>query len=146
MNVAEAMSRDPVTVTADTSLRRATELMQSKGVHHLPVVDPNGRLVGILTDRDVKHAVFLPALAEHLGWDQRRYKALRVREVMTWSVVTTTPDTSLAQAAAIMFQRRIGSLPVLQDGRVVGILTETDVLSGLRHDKRIEVEPEYFAW
>jgi CBS domain-containing protein len=140
------MSRDPVTVTADTSLRRATELMQSKGVHHLPVVDPNGRLVGILTDRDVKHAVFLPALAEHLGWDQRRYKALRVREVMTWSVVTTTPDTSLAQAAAIMFQRRIGSLPVLQDGRVVGILTETDVLSGLRHDKRIEVEPEYFAW
>jgi signal-transduction protein with cAMP-binding, CBS, and nucleotidyltransferase domain len=45
-----------------------------------------------------------------------------------------------------MFQRRIGSLPVLQDGRVVGILTETDVLSGLRHDKRIEVEPEYFAW
>jgi acetoin utilization protein AcuB len=146
MNVRDAMTPEPLTVNPDTSLRVAKDLMRTKGINHLPVVDETGRLVGILTDRDVKHAVFLPALAEHLGWDQRRYKALRVREVMTWSAVTTAPDTPLGQAAAIMFQRRIGSLPVLEAGRVVGILTETDVLAGLRNEQTIEAEPEYFAW
>lgn len=146
MNVRNAMTQEPVTVTPDTSLRSAKDLMRTKGIHHLPVVDETRRLVGILTDRDVKHAVFLPVLAEHMGWDQRRYKSLRVREVMTWSAVTTAPDMPLTQAAAIMFQRRIGSLPVVEDGRVVGILTETDVMAGLRSDEKVEAEAEYFAW
>jgi CBS domain-containing protein len=140
------MTREPITVTPDTSLRAAQETMRTRGIQHLPVVDETRRLVGILTDRDVKHAVFLPVLAEHMGWDQRRYKSLRVREVMTWSAVTTAPEMPLTQAAAIMFQRRIGSLPVVDDGRVVGILTETDVMAGLRSDQKIEEPAEYFAW
>jgi acetoin utilization protein AcuB len=146
MDVRYAMTRDPVTASPDTSLRVATDLMRSKGIHHLPITDDAGRLVGILTDRDIKHAVFLPALAEHLGWDQRRFKALRVREVMTWSVLTTNPDVPLTQAAATMFQRRIGSLPVVENGRLVGILTETDVLSGLRREDKISTEEENFFW
>jgi CBS domain-containing protein len=143
MNVRDAMSPNPVSVTPESLLRSATDLMRGRGVHHLPVVDDAGRLVGILTDRDVKHAAFLPVLAEHLGWDQRRFKSLRVRDVMTWSVVTTLPDTPLAQAAAAMFQRRIGSLPVVDGGRLVGILTETDVLAGLRHDRQIDATSDY---
>jgi acetoin utilization protein AcuB len=145
MKVRDVMSWNPVTATPDTSLRIATDQMRGKGIHHLPVTDDAGRLVGILTDRDIKHAGFLPALAEHLGWDQRRFKALRVREVMTWSVLTTTPETPLTQAAATMFQRRIGSLPVVEDGQLVGILTETDVLSGLRQEQKTDASDKMFS-
>jgi CBS domain-containing protein len=65
---------------------------------------------------------------------------------MTWSVVTTQADTELVQAALTMFQRRIGSLPVVADGRLVGILTEHDVFAGLKKGSGIEAEAELFLW
>ena len=65
---------------------------------------------------------------------------------MTWSVVTTHADTELVQAALTMFQRRIGSLPVVADGRLVGILTEHDVFTGLTKGLGIEAEAEFFLW
>jgi acetoin utilization protein AcuB len=131
MNVRDVMSKDPVTVAPDAPLRRATDLMQERGIRHLPVVDDTGRLLGMLTDRDVEHAAFLPALSDYLGWQPSRLKAPRVRDLMTWSVVTTHPDATLAQAGLTMFHRRIGSLPVIEEGRLIGILTETDILKAL---------------
>ena len=65
---------------------------------------------------------------------------------MTWSVVTTHPDTPLVQAALTMFQRRIGSLPVVADGRLVGIVTEWDVFTGLRGGRRVEEATDPFLW
>jgi acetoin utilization protein AcuB len=65
---------------------------------------------------------------------------------MTWSVVTTQADVPLVQAALTMFQRRIGSLPVVADGRLVGILTEHDVFTGLTKGSGIEAEAEFFLW
>ena len=65
---------------------------------------------------------------------------------MTWSVVTTQADTPLVQAALTMFQRRIGSLPVVADGRLVGILTEHDVFTGLTKGSGVESEAEFFLW
>ena len=65
---------------------------------------------------------------------------------MTWSVVTTQADTPLVQAALTMFQRRIGSLPVVADGRLVGILTEHDVFTGLTKGSGVEGEAEFFLW
>lgn len=129
--VSEVMTKDPLTVGPDTSLRVAKGLMRDKGIRHLPVVEETGRLLGVLTDRDVRHAAFVPALAEYLTWESRRLKAPRVRDVMTWSVVTTHPDATLAQAGLSMFQRRIGSLPVVDNGRLVGILTDTDLLRAM---------------
>ena len=120
--------------------------MQDKGIRHLPVIDETGRLLGMLTDRDIRHAAFVPALAEHTGWAPHRVKAPRVRDVMTWSVVTTHADTTLVQAALTMFQRRIGSLPVVADGRLVGILTESDVFNGLKKGHGIEAEADLFLW
>ncbi len=114
--------------------------MQDRRIRHLPVVDETGRLLGILTDRDIRHAAFVPALADYLAWEARRLKAPRVRDVMTWSVVTTHPDVTLAEASFTMFQRRIGSLPVVDNGRLVGILTERDVLAALGKGSEIETD------
>jgi len=129
--VKHLMTENPLTAGPDMPLRQAASLMRDRKIRHLPVVEEGGRLVGILTDRDVRHAAFVPALAERLTWELRRMKSLRVRDVMTWSVVTTHPAATLTQAGMTMFQRRIGSLPVVENGRLVGILTETDVLGAL---------------
>jgi acetoin utilization protein AcuB len=136
MKVKDVMTAPPLTVELNTSLPQANAVMKQRGIRHLPVVDHAGRVIGILTDRDVSHAAFVPALAEYLSWDPRRFRTPRVRDVMTWSVVTIDPAATLVQAGLIMFQRRIGSLPVVDNGRLVGILTERDVLAALRHTER----------
>ena len=144
MIVKNVMTENPLTLGPDAPLRDAVNLMRDRKIRHLPVVEQGGRLVGMLTDRDVRHAALVPALAEHLPWELRRLKSLRIRDVMTWSVVTTHPKATVAQAGVIMFQRRIGSLPVVDDGRLVGILTETDVLSALT--KGQETDPDALVW
>jgi acetoin utilization protein AcuB len=144
MIVKNVMTENPLTLGPDAPLREAVNLMRDRKIRHLPVVEQGGRLVGMLTDRDVRHAALVPALAEHLPWELRRLKSLRIRDVMTWSVVTTHPEATVAQAGVIMFQRRIGSLPVVDEGRLVGILTETDVLSALT--KGQETDPDALVW
>ena len=146
VKVGDVMTKQPAVVGLDTPVREAAELMRSKVVRHLPVVDEAGHVAGILTDRDLRHAAFMPALAEQAGWEPHRAKAPRVRDVMTWSVVTTHPDTPLVQAALTMFQRRIGSLPVVADGRLVGIVTEWDVFTGLRGGRRVDEATDPFLW
>jgi len=137
--VAEAMRRRPITIDPDAPLGTALAVMVERSVRHLPVVDDDGRLIGMLTDRDIRSAVIAPALAERLParWRgranalQRCGEALRVRDAMTWDCVTTRPDASLAQAAARMLDGRFGCLPVVDDGCLVGMLTERDVLRAL---------------
>jgi CBS domain-containing protein len=137
--VAESMRRRPITIDPDAPLGTALAVMIERGVRHLPVVNDAGRLVGMLTDRDVRSAAIAPELAERLPgrWRRRmdrlqqRWEALRVRDVMTWDCVTTAPDASLAQAAALMLDGRFGCLPVVERGKLVGILTEHDVLRAL---------------
>src|SRR4029453_7552227 len=86
------------------------------------------RVLGIITNRDLEHAAFLPALCGFLAWDRRRLKSPRVSDLMTWSVVTISPDAPLTQAGLLMFERRIGSLVVVENDRLVGILTGGDLL------------------
>ena len=147
VTVGDVMTKQPTVVGLDTSVREAAELMRSKVVRHLPVVDAAGHVLGIVTDRDLRHAVFMPALAEQVAWEPHRVKAPRVRDVMTWSVVTTHPHITVMQAALTMFQRRIGSLPVVaDDGRLVGILTEWDVFTGLRGGHAVDEATNPFLW
>ena len=129
MNVRDAMAAAPVTIGPDASLGAAEALMRTEGVRHLPVVDDSGRLLGMLTDRDLEHAAFVPMLVSALLLEPRWLVAPRVRDVMTWSVVTTQPEVPLVRAALTMFQHRLGSLPVLESGRLVGILTASDALA-----------------
>ncbi len=96
------------------------------------MTDDEGQLVGIVTDRDLRHSAFLPLLARHLAWEERWLRTPRVRDIMTWSVVTIDPDADLVRAALLMFERRIGSLPVIDRGTLVGIVTERDVLDAFQ--------------
>jgi acetoin utilization protein AcuB len=130
MQVRNIMSPQVVTIRASESCLDAVVRMQRARARHLPVVDAEGVLVGIVTDRDLRHHLFSPGAFEALG--STRVDALldrvRVAEIMSTDLVTATPDMSLAEAAATMRNERIGSLPVVEHGRVVGILTEIDLL------------------
>jgi acetoin utilization protein AcuB len=130
MHVKQLMSQDVVSVGPGESGRDAVGRMARARVRHLPVVNRDGGLVGIVTDRDLRHYLFLPHVFERLP--ERRVDALldsvRVAEVMSTDVLTVEPETSVTDAVALMRAERVGSLPVVSDGRLVGIITETDML------------------
>jgi acetoin utilization protein AcuB len=132
MKVREIMRPALVTIRPEAPARAAAELMRSREVRHVLVTDEQERLVGIVTDRDLRHSAFLPMLARHLAREERWLKAPRVRDVMTWSVVTIDPDADLVRAGLLMFERRIGSLPVTEYGTLIGIVTERDVFDAFR--------------
>lgn len=154
MKVKEIMTRDPITIDPEAPLETAVDVMRTKQVRHLPVVDAEGQLVGLITDRDLRQATVAPALAEHLSLtDQRRLRGivqalegLRVKDAMTWVVVTTHPEATTAHAASLMIERRVGSLPVVKNGKLMGILTERDLLKALRSEIPGIPEPEAFLW
>ncbi len=155
MNVKDVMAKDPFTIDPETPLGTAMDVMRTKELRHLPVVDEAGQLIGIITDRDLRHAAFAPAVAEYLSASaQRRIRQigetlenLRVRDVMTWVVVTTHPNASLAHAALVMSERRVGSLPVVENGKLVGMLTERNVLRALSREGAVrQFNPEGFLW
>lgn len=128
MRVREAMTPSPVTVTPRTSVSEARRLLHRHRVRHLPVVEGD-RLVGILSDRDVM--ITDRQLAESLAALQSdlvdgRYR--QIHSVMRRALFTVTPDTPVPAAARTLADRRIGALPVVERGRLVGILTATDCL------------------
>ena len=129
--VRDWMQPSPATVGPETTVGAAAELMRARRIRHLPVVSADGRLAGIVTDRDLRQVIFDPAIQARLGEAARGLDQLPVREVMTWGVVSVRPGADLREAARLMHERRIGALPVTDGGRVVGILSETDVLRAL---------------
>jgi acetoin utilization protein AcuB len=104
--------------------------MHRASVRHLPVVNRDGMLVGVVTDRDVRHHLFVPGVFEPLGQTsvEAVLKAALVAEIMSRSVISVPPEANLSDAAQLLRTERIGSLPVVDGGRVVGIVTETDLL------------------
>ncbi|MBI3002448.1 MAG: CBS domain-containing protein [candidate division NC10 bacterium] len=130
MLVGQRMQRDVVTVTPGTGISGASRLLQEHRIRHLPVVE-RGRLVGIITDRDIRRV--LPSPATSLEVHELLYllDRLTVGEVMTAKVITVTPETLIEEAARLLVEHRIGCLPVLQGDRLAGIITETDLLAAL---------------
>lgn len=129
MLVRDLMTPDPITVTPECSVAEALIMMEQSRIRHLLVVT-DGFLVGIVTDRDIR--LNLPSPATSLSVWEVNYllRQLTVQQVMTKRVVTTDPDISVREAARVLLERKIGALPVLEGRRLVGILTETDVLRG----------------
>jgi acetoin utilization protein AcuB len=127
MRVSEWMTPIPITVTPSTPIPKVQELMVYRRIRHLPVVE-DGRLVGIITDRDVRSVQ--PSPATSLAAREMHYllERLTVRAVMTRPVLTVAPHESLAEAVRLMLENRIGGLPVTEGERLVGILTEVDLL------------------
>jgi CBS domain-containing protein len=128
MRVKDLMTRSPVTARTETRVGAAVRLMRERKLRHLPVVDGRGALVGIVSDRDLR---ILGAAPEGAAGQASAQRDLPLGRVMTWGVVTVQPETELRHAARIMADQRIGTLPVMDRGRLVGILSAVDVLGGL---------------
>ena len=127
MLVEDVMQREVIAVSPKTTLPEALGLVQKRGIRHVPVV-ADGELVGIVSDRDLKRVMASPAttLERHeLGY---LLSKLALADFMTRGVVTVGPRHPVEEAARIMLKERISALPVVEAGRLVGILTETDVL------------------
>jgi acetoin utilization protein AcuB len=129
------------TVTPTTTVGDAARLMTRRRVRHLPVREPSGRLLGIVTDRDLRQVIFDAATRARLGHAVAGLERVPVREVMTWGVVTVRAEDDLRQAARLMRERKIGALPVVSRGRLVGMLTETDLLAALEKTLGERVAP-----
>lgn len=128
--VRDWMTKDPLTAEPKTSIKAAWKLMQDRRIRHLPVVEQR-RLVGIVTDRDLRRVLPSPATSLEIHELHYLLDRLTVSEVMTKDVITTTPFTPMAEAARTLLRNRIGALPVLEGGALVGILSQVDVLEGL---------------
>jgi acetoin utilization protein AcuB len=127
MLVRERMSTRPVTITADVPITEALRIMRQNQVRRLPVLDENGALIGIVSEKDLLYASPSPATSLSIYEMHDMLSRLRVTELMTPDPVTVTPDILLEEAALIMADSKIGGLPVVKDGNLVGIITETDI-------------------
>jgi CBS domain-containing protein len=143
MNVESVMSRDVVSVVPTASIEEAAELMVEHGISGLPVVDETGALVGILSEGDLIMRqrprtelrwweVFF-ADAERLARDYQKMTGTTVVEVMTRSVVCVRPDASIEAAAALLHEHNIRRLPVVANGRLVGIVSRADLVRAIAH-------------
>ena len=127
--VRDRMTRVVATTHPEVPVMAARELMRKHVLRHLPVVDQRGRLVGIITDRDLRQVIFMPTLRDRVPEVGKLLRGLTVSDIMTRAVVVVRPGARINEAARLMHERKIGALPVVERGRVVGIITETDILA-----------------
>ncbi|HEX7126893.1 MAG TPA: CBS domain-containing protein [Thermodesulfobacteriota bacterium] len=127
MRVREWMQPLPETATPEMPVAEAYRRMRRGGFRHLPVIE-GGRLVGIVSDRDLPLARPEVATPGSVQAADQAMARLAVRDVMSREVTTVDPDRPVEEAARVMLDLRVGSLPVVDEGRLVGILTETDLL------------------
>jgi CBS domain-containing protein len=127
MQVKEMMSTDVVVMGRNDDLIQVEDLMVTKKLRHIPVVE-NGELVAIVSQRDLFKAMMSPIM----GYGEKAQKvylnSVLVKEVMTYPVVTVTPDTAVGEAADLMVHKGIGCLPVVEGTQLVGVVTKTDLL------------------
>jgi CBS domain-containing protein len=124
--VADVMSTDMLTLRRNDTLTIADDLMKQKRVRHLPVLDESGDLCGIVTQRDLFRGAVLRSLGYGTRAEEKMLASLAVKDAMTDDPVTVEAKTPLTEAAQRMLEHGIGCLPVLENGRLVGILTEGD--------------------
>lgn len=146
MRVKDRMRRSLVSVAQSDTLDHALTTLKRFNIRHLPVVKGD-HVVGIVSDRDVKKAA--PSPFDYPTAEEFRAftSAVSIKDIMTKAVITVAPLTPIEEAASLMSQKRIGALPVVQEGRLVGMITETDVLGVMTEmmgatqtGSRIEIE------
>ncbi|AEH51703.1 CBS domain-containing protein [Pseudothermotoga thermarum] len=152
MFVKDVMTKNVVTISPEASFFDAMDLMRQKNVRRLPVVKENGEVVGIITEKDLFKAS--PSQATTLDmWEMTSLLSkLKVKQIMKREVIHVHPDTPIEEAAKLMADNKIGSLVVLKEGKLVGIITETDIFkvfitmlgarqSGIRYVFRLQNVP-----
>src|SRR5512136_2127797 len=128
MLIRERMTRSPVLCTPDMRVSDAFDLMKKQRIRRMPVVDKNGKLVGIVSDKDLLRVTPSPATTLSAYEIPYLLSKVKVSDVMTKKVITVAEDTPIEDAARIMVDNKIGGLPVVNESNtVVGIITETDI-------------------
>ena len=126
--VCDLMQTTVHTLLRNDKLSVADDLMKQERIRHLPVLDEYGDLAGILSQRDLFRGALLRALGYGGRAEEHMLRTVLVKEAMTEPVRTTDPDTSLKDAAALMLKHRVGCLPVVDQGKLVGIISESDMM------------------
>jgi acetoin utilization protein AcuB len=128
MIVAKRMMRTPVFLDEDDSMKTAMDTLKDREIRHLPVLKGGSKLVGILTETDIKQASPSTATALEIREVYYLLDKIKVKQIMTKRPYTIPPTAPIEEAAMVMRDKKIGCLPVMEEGRLVGILTETDIL------------------
>jgi acetoin utilization protein AcuB len=131
MLVGDRMTRNPVTILETASIDDGLHLMRERKVRRLPVLDSAGKMVGIVSDKDLLHAAPSPATSLSVYELHYLLAKLTIKQVMASPVITVGPDTPVEEAARIMADNKIGGLPVMEGGNLAGIITETDIFKVL---------------
>ncbi len=127
IRVFAVMTENPATVSPDTPLRVARDKMQQGRFRRLPVVQ-NGKLVGIISDRDLRRATNSPLVLRERWYDAMILDHVQVLGAMTPNPITVEADAPLVDAVRLMHDNKVGGLPVMRNGLLVGIITETDIM------------------
>ena len=129
LKVREYMTADPKRVHEDDTIRKVCELMDPGSFRHLPVVDDKDKVVGMISDRDLRNIkAALDVLHEAIEGEPGR---VHVRDVMTTGVIELPPDASLREAAVKMNELKIGGIAVVENNKLAGIITYTDILTAM---------------
>jgi acetoin utilization protein AcuB len=128
MIVAKRMVRNPVFVDENDSMRKAMDILKEMEIRHLCVLKDGKKLVGVISERDIKQASPSPATSLEIREIYYLIDRIKVRQIMTRRPYTISPSAPIEEAALLMREKKIGCLPVVEGGKLVGILTETDIL------------------
>jgi acetoin utilization protein AcuB len=127
MLVGTRMTRNPITVRDDTSMYDALKIMRENKVRRLPVLDQDGKLVGMVSEKDLLYASPSPATSLSVWEISYLTSKISVKELMSRQLVTVCEDCPLEEAARLMVDNKIGGVPVIRGDQLVGIITETDL-------------------
>jgi acetoin utilization protein AcuB len=138
LTVNDLMTVIPNTVTPDTPLRQVIEVMKTEGCRQLPVLE-NGRIVGIITDRDIRLVMNSPIVLHGRWQDEELLDKVTAESCMTPNPMTVSPETPAYRAAGMLSIYKFGALPVVDDDVLVGIVTVTDFLDFFAAEQRENV-------
>jgi acetoin utilization protein AcuB len=127
MLVRKKMNTNLITITKGERMTAAKKILQEKGIRHLPVVEGK-KLLGLVTNMDIRKAEASPATSLEIRELHYLLDKITVSEIMTRNVISISPDISVEEAATLLHDNKIGCLPVVEDGALVGMLTENDVM------------------
>jgi len=134
LEVRDIMQTDVRTLGRNDKLASAEDVMKQGRIRHLPVLDDDGMLCGIVSQRDLFRGMLLRSLGYGTHLENKMLETHVVKEAMVEDVVTTTADATIAQAARLMIDKQVGCLPVVEGGKLLGIVTETDLMKLLTMD------------
>ncbi len=126
MLVKDVMSREVQTVRRNDELALADALMKEARIRHLPVLDEDDQVCAVVSQRDLFRGALLRALGYGSRAEDSMLRQVPVKAAMSGELYTTTPDAPIAEAARVMMERKVGCLPVVDNGRLAGIITESD--------------------